>query len=69
MCKSLKSQAERRVPTVIPTTRAIINIPKVIKTSFIILLLLAGCAHKPPPLDRGIVIPHLNTDKPGMVVK
>lgn len=68
----MKSQAERRVPIVIPNTRTVINIPTrpmVIRTSFIILLLLAGCVHKPPPLDKGMVIPHLNVDRPGMVVK
>lgn len=53
----------------IAITRVRINIPKVISPFLIILLLLAGCVHKAPPLDRGIVIPQLNTDKPGMVVK
>jgi len=42
---------------------------KYITKVFIILFLLASCVHKPPPLDRVIVVPHLNTDKPGMVVK
>mgnify|MGYP007034153436 CR=1 FL=1 len=52
-----------------PIMRTVRNKPKVNIAFFIILLLLVGCVHKPPTMDKVIVVPHLNTDKPGMVVK